>query len=396
MTGWSDRASGYPERPPVGGNGPYIGPDEPTVAASSYQPPPVFSPPSAAPPPGPWAAGGPPPFGPNSFGPPPFGPPRKSRRPLFIALGACAAVVVIMVVLVVVLTGRGGGRELSASDVVKGYLEALSRGDAEAALSYSNDQPGSKEFLTDDVLKRQIDKWPITNIRILNPDDANHSYGFAQVHVVVNFGNQTSDANLSVKKADGHWKLESAAIKLDTTGPGGTDNESLETLAIFGKPVGKSTVYVFPGWLDIGSSNRNLSVTSKPMLLDSLGRAGGAFFVGDAKFDLSNAGKSAVMSALAESLEQCTKSTSLTPPNCPQNAYDDSVVDGTVEWGKPDQSDVKITFFDPYRLEARLSGQVVFPVRAQARDGGTKWGTVTSFISRTADVSKSPPVIAQR
>ena len=96
--------------------------------------------------------------------------------------------------------GRQPRRWRSAADTVKGYLEALARGDAESALAYSDDQPASKEFLTDDVLKKQIAKWPITNIRILNDDSSASGIGFGQVHVAANFGDKVSDATLTAKR----------------------------------------------------------------------------------------------------------------------------------------------------------------------------------------------------
>ncbi|BCI86920.1 hypothetical protein NIIDMKKI_21260 [Mycobacterium kansasii] len=72
-----------------------------------------------------------------------------------MTLGAGGAVlVVVAIVLVITLAGRGGpGGGGSAGDAVKGYLQALARGDAEAALSYGADLPATKELLTDEVLK---------------------------------------------------------------------------------------------------------------------------------------------------------------------------------------------------------------------------------------------------
>jgi hypothetical protein len=82
-------------------------------------------------------------------------------------------------------------------------LEALARGDADAALSYSSDQPASKEFLTDDILKKQTGKWPITDIRILD-DTATASMG--TVHVAVKFGDQISDETLFLEQKNGECR----------------------------------------------------------------------------------------------------------------------------------------------------------------------------------------------
>ena len=175
-------------------------------------------------------------------------------------------------------SGVGGGGATSADGAVKGYLDALSKGDANAALAFGTDQPASKDFLTDDILKQQIAKWPITNVRILS---ANEMGGMAQVHVAVNFGDQTSDQTLMVKKDDGIWKLSAASVKLNLGGLASTvpltDPVSGKPvpsapITLFGKPVAEAApVYVFPGWLDLGSGSKYLTVSAaRPVLLDGL------------------------------------------------------------------------------------------------------------------------------
>ena len=74
----------------------------------------------------------------------------------------------------------------SAGDAVKRYLEALARGDAETALSYGIDQPATSEFLTSEILKKQVAQWPIRNIRILHDNSSapDTKLSMAHVHVV--------------------------------------------------------------------------------------------------------------------------------------------------------------------------------------------------------------------
>ncbi len=67
---------------------------------------------------------------------------------------------------------------------------------------------------------------------------------------------------------------------------------------------------------------------------------------------------------------------------------DGELVDGTVTWGQPDMSAVKIGDLDEYRMEVRISGEVHYDVSGQGRSGGTKRGTLTSYVTgTTADVS---------
>lgn len=406
VTDWSG-GGGYGGPNPIGPGGQQQPPSGPGPASWPGAPPPErWSPP---PPPQSWqpntqgagpggfGPGGPPPvIGPT--GPPgPFGPPsQRNRKPLLITLGAGAAVlVVIVIVLVITLAGgNSGGGGGSAADAVKGYLGALARGDAATALSYSDDQPASKDFLTDDVLKKQIAEWPITNIRILNDDSSAAGLGMGQVHVAANFGDKVSDATVRTKRNNKRWFLESAAIKLKAS-PGSSVGGADKTLTLFGKPFSGDTAYVFPGYVDIGSSSPYIGVKAQPLLLDSL--TSYTPWV-QAEYSLNDAGSNAINDALASAFASCQSSTALKPPPpCPLAGLDDyKYVEGTAHWGKADLSKVKVSFFDQFHLTVMFSGEVTVPVTVQTKSGGTGDGTIEPFLNGTADVSKVPPALSYR
>ena len=238
--------------------------------------------------------------------------------------------IVIVIVLVFTLVGgdhdRGGGG--SAADAVKGYLEALARGDAEAALSYSDKDPAS-DFLTDDVLKKQIAKWPITNIRILNADSTDAATG--RVHASATFGTTISEARMRLTRKNSRWYLDAAAIMLPQNP---SPDESDKTLAVFGKPFGQTRQYVFPGWVDIASSNPYVDATANPktqsLLLNRL-MAREHYLQAD--FAIDN-GEKAVIDATVAALAQCQQSHALKPPypcstiGLPATKYVDGTVSG--------------------------------------------------------------------
>ncbi|MBN9634931.1 MAG: DUF4878 domain-containing protein, partial [Actinobacteria bacterium] len=378
-------------------------------------PPPLSQPPAgqtqtpawgqpAAPQTGGWgpppSAPGTPPMGwpgapaaPGGYCAQPFGtPPKKSKVPLIIA-----AVVVVLVVLgggvyyVYDSFGSGGSSgSSSASEVVKGYLEALSRGDADTALSFSGDQPASKEFLSSDVLKKQIAEWPVSDIRILNEDKTMASIGRADVHVAAKFGDKNSDATINVKKDGDKWQLAHAAVKLDLSSLSSSDNAARKTMTVFGKEISEeSAIYVFPGFLDLGSTSPYVSVTnSKPLLLDAIEGYSASSYL-QPKFALNDDGTKTIAKLLSAAYGSCSASRSLVPPSpCPVKISDGELVDGTVTWGQPDMSAVKIGDLDEYRMEVRISGEVHYDVSGQGRSGGTKRGTLTSYVTgTTADVS---------
>lgn len=336
---------------------------------------------------------------PGQWSPTPAPDPQR-RKALWITLAAGAAVVVVVaIVLVVTLAGGGPGQggAASAGDAVKGYLQALARGDAEAALSYGADQPANKQFLTNEILKKQITQWPISNIRILSDDSGNGGLGMGRVHVVANFGDKNSDTTVYVKKDHGGWKLDTAAIKLDGQHFTTSGNAAAKTLTFFGKPVADSTVYVFPGWIDVGSTNPYLSVSAKPLLLDQLSLMGGSWMTPE--IALTDKGKTAVTDQFNAAMDQCRHSNLLAPPGCPMklDSYSSyALVEGTVSWGEPNTSAVDFSRFDPYRLVVNFAGEVSVPITAQTRGGSTKAATASQFIYGSADIAKTPPELSFR
>lgn len=318
-----------------------------------------------------------------------------SRKRLVVLLASAGSLLVaVAVVLVMTLAGRHGGQaDGSAGDAVRGYLEALARADAETALSYGTDQPATTEYLNGDILKRQVAHWPIRNIRILHDNSAapNAALGMAHVHVVVTFGGQTSDAILDVRMDRGRWKLASAALKF-TPGLGASvGNAAAKTLTLFGRPISASTVYVFPGWIDIGTTNPYMTVTVQPLLLDQLTPM--APFWVHPTFALSDTGRTAVVAQLAAAMANCQKSNLLAPPGCPVHLQSAGLDEGTITWGNADLSGVTLNEFDPYRLTVTFSGHITVPVTVTTRIGVTKQEDVTELLSGTADMAKIPPVL---
>lgn len=341
-----------------------------------------------APPQSAWVPGA---AGPVSAGAPlppaggwaPAAAPAKSKKPLIIG-GVIGAVLLLVIVGVIIVVNVSGGSKSSAGDAMRGYLEALARGDAKAALSFSNDEPGEKEFLTDEILKKQIEHSPITDIKILNDDS---SYGMARVHVSAKFGDKVSDETISMKKSGNDWKLDNAAIKIEPKSYGVNDDAN-KTLTLFGKPVADHTTYVFPGWQDWGSSNDNLEVTSEPMLLNGLGY----FSFSSAKIDfkLSESGTKSVKNAIVAAIQACVASTDLEPTGCPQRIYSYRAAPNTAAWSMPDLSPMKLESFSSYSMEVRFSGNLTFPVTYRTTSGDTKSDSDNALTWGKVDITQSP------
>ncbi|OJZ76224.1 hypothetical protein BRW65_02035 [Mycobacterium paraffinicum] len=318
--------------------------------------------------------------------------PRTSRKRLILALAAAATLLAVLAVAVIVTVSRGredAGR--SAGDAVKRYLEALARGDAATALSYGIDQPATKEFLAAATLNTQVAHWPIRHIQIMhdNSSEPGTALSMAHVHAVASFGDQTSDAVLNVRMDHNHWKLPAAAIKFFPGFGASMGNAAAKTITLFGRPIGDATVYVFPGWIDIGTVNPYVSVTVPPLLLDQLTMAAPYWVY--PTFALADRGRDAVSAQLAVAMGSCQESSLLAPPGCPVRVDSYGMAEGTAVWGTADLSAIRLDRFDPYHLTQAFSGQVRVPVTVKTPDGVTRQEDVTEFLSGSADLATTPP-----
>jgi hypothetical protein len=311
--------------------------------------------------------------------------PGRKRRKLIVAAGAAVVLVIAAVVVVPRIAGGGAGG-LSAAETVTAYLEALSSGDAEKALSYSKSEPANTDLLTNEILGKQIAKMPISDIRILDDGAELANIGMGTVKVAVKFGDQLADSTLRLSKVEETWKIDDAINKIEIISPSAAD----ETLTIFGKELKKGEAfYVFPGFVDAGSANEYLDVTADSPLL-----AGGPVYFKPA-YELNDEGVDAVSTVMAEAFVACEKSNLLDPPGCPVKLNEYKAVDGTVTWGRADLRGVTMGELSEYDLTVRVSGSVTIPVSYQTRDGGTESGTAESSLFNSVDVSTSPPKIAR-
>lgn len=370
-SGWPGPAGGHPPVPPAGWT-PAPGP------APGWAPPgtphPGWPPPGSAGPP-------PPPPSPSQGG--------RNRKALIFAAVAATALLVVGMGLVAI---RGGGdKQADASTptgAVTAYLDALSRGDAAEALSYSDFQPPTTDFLTDDILRRQLDTWPVTDIQVLGENGGPNDTAY--VHVLAHFGEKTSDVTLKLKKSVGQWLLESGVATLR---PRPFLLKDTVQLTLFGTPVERTGEYfVFPGWIDYGTTNPNLAATAESPLLQELSRSMSLGTVLP-KFALSDAGKQAVTDAAGKQLSACAGSTKLTPPPpCPASLGNDpDLVEDSAKWGAPDLTGLTFDRVNPALLTAGIGGEVSFPVSVETRSGGRQERTVTFAPAGGADLNTNPP-----
>lgn len=199
------------------------------------------------------------------------------------------------------------------------YLEALAVGDARTAQSLAADQPATPQLLTDKVLRAQLATTPITDIKVTNdpaqepgtPSDAQ------RLVMAAKFGVTPTQAVIVAHKKDGQWKLDTttAAIAIDYP-PNAV--EAMKTVAVYGVGTNSSNpISVFPGIIQVGSTNRYVDITAPPelVLLEALTAPATHRPTIQTTVVLNDAGRQATLAAVDAKLRVCFKG-GTKPPDC--------------------------------------------------------------------------------
>jgi hypothetical protein len=305
----------------------------------------------------------------------------------------------LIAVVVVVLAGGGtaaalalGGSKSSAKPdkTVQDYLAALAGGDAAAALQ-TGAAPPSTTFLTDDILKQQQAKAKIENVTIQGVQTHDDN---ARVAVNYTFAGKSVNDEVNLQKSKGKWVLQTTTVKLDLS----KTRKQVPGLTVFGKPVTDDTIYVFPGPVQYGSSNPDLSVqdSSAGYFDTSPDESTGPYL----DTSLSAAGRKKTLDAVAASLKTCAQAHELDPKGCPQSTYEYGFVPGSATWSITSslQTAMKVdTVSSDTPLQSSVYGEVKWLVRYRAKDFDNKVKSgsenVSSYISAKVDISKSPATV---
>jgi len=321
-------------------------------------------------------------------------PPGRSRKPLIVTLLASLAVFAVVGIVMAIVLGAGGhggsknaGR---AGDAVKAYLEALARGDADAALSMGLAEPASRKFLTNETLKQQIEHWPIKNIEILSDSSETESSGeTAIVNVSADFGGNRSSGQAFVNKKNGTWKLPSAALHLRiySAGTDGMDSN----LNVLGKPLGKDRdLYVFPGYVGATSvpyvDVHVESLLQEPVPTNDISQPFSY------KYELNDAGHKAVQTAAETWLVGCLRD----PEHfykCPKQQIDPPIKPETVQIvGAMDFSGAKLSA-GTTSSRGVVDGSVRFSFTAETASGGVATYDSVQNVFAVVDLMAEPPVV---
>jgi hypothetical protein len=223
-----------------------------------------------------------------------------------------------------------------ASDAVKGYLQALSSGDAQAALSYAAD-PVSGPLLSNAVLADSRKRAPLTTVDVPAVTDP----AATSVPATYQLGRTPVSQSFDVVKVNDQWKLTQVTKTIDV----GLVRRTSVPMKINGVTIASTTVTLLPGSYAFTTGLAYLSYGSKNVVL--LRSPSDEANVYDLRTSLTSAGRKAVVSTAKKRYQKCLKAHALNPSNCPFGGTSKyQYTASTIRWrqsGKDPFRKVKVT-----------------------------------------------------
>jgi hypothetical protein len=310
-------------------------------------------------------------------------------------LAAGAVIVVVVLVGVIVLSAVKSDERVKAGtapEAAEAYLEALANGDADAALAFAYQTPPSRQFLTDEILRKQLEISPITEISVRGdfPRTAGSTPDVETVDMSANFGDEYSQGLATVRKSGGEWKLDNSVVKLSVPTLDEEDR-AVKSLTIFGVPIaGLESVYVLPGALDVKSTSRFVDVQADPVLLSALGGRTAGYLI--PTVSVNDAGRIASKEAVDTFLRNCINPGA--PPDCPKWNYPPDIDPKSVRFKETEGLDDMATYFTSFNMTNALYGYGDVVVTEQTPSGPTG-RRLPVHIGRSVDLLQDPPLYSR-
>ncbi len=262
-----------------------------------------------------------------------------------------------------------GPRAANPQAAVRGYLEAVSRGEAAAALSYAAYTPTNTKMLTDAVLADSLAREPITNISVDEKIPVD-SVTDVEVGARYNLGGTPVATTYNARKVGSIWRVV-------TTGFSWPSTSLLSYYPDFawrvnGVLVDSADVELFPGSYLLTSADPRFKVDQAgPCILPDKGYQANCF----PPSSLTDEGAAQFSAAVQSKLSGCLGQQSLAPAGCGFHASGDpDAVSSTIKWSKVDTKMVKALApsSSVYQMTAHSNGYVMVTVTYQDIHGAKK------------------------
>ncbi|HZY74711.1 MAG TPA: hypothetical protein VFE40_00195 [Jatrophihabitantaceae bacterium] len=312
---------------------------------------------------------------------------RFSRSPLlYVALAA----VLVVIGFGAYTIGSGGS---SPADVVRSYLDALSRGDSDAALALGR-APADRTLLTDDVLRQQQSLAPITGIRVLSTRTGSDG---AVVRVRYRIGGQQVTDAIELLPRGSGWMLSHVAVDVELSA-----RSSLPKPTVFGVAVPSSgDLYVFPGRVQFGSADTAFGLAPATAVFSNPDVPAMA----NPTPVLSGTGRTTLTKLISAAMARCARSRSLHPHGCPQHTSRPTahgLVAGSLRWHAPrgygQLNSTDIAMGSDGSAVVHVSGPLTWRLTYSVRPAAGKRTvsrsrTVHAKVHATVDFGTTPPTL---
>lgn len=253
---------------------------------------------------------------------PPVEPPKKKRK----AWPWIAASVVLLLLIVGGVVGLNLGNAAHAPELqVQAYLDALKKGDAEAALTLSGTKVEKTDLLlTDEAYGNAEDK--ITRYTIA---DSSVEGDTATVTASITQGGEKYDQEFSLTKAGkdavifDKWALEAPTIGVMSVGVVAPEDAVVEVSGIdasSARSEGAVELRALPGTYAVALGGDAVFYDAEPTSASVVGFGGEAAEAEPLVIALTDEGTQAATDAVDAWLDDCIASTDLTPSGCPFSA----------------------------------------------------------------------------
>jgi hypothetical protein len=276
-------------------------------------------------------------------------------------------------------------QESAVQASAQGFLNALTQGDPEAALSFAAASPeGNNELLSRDVLFEANKRAPLTGVSVDEPaltESAPSTWTEGTVKVRYSIGDQPQSVDLPVRKVGADWKIDKVAapVQLGLSGPDRLVN---------GVTVPPGEYNLFPGSYSVTSTNPLVTLSTTEYIL---GSPVDSFTNWESDVVLSEEGNNQTLEASKRAVDQCLQSRELAPANCPfiQWSEDGLTIDqSTIRYTLKNDPWAGVQFqFNAGTMTATTSVTVEHEIRADATQNGRTGTLVPATQSRPAHIS---------
>jgi hypothetical protein len=292
-----------------------------------------------------------------------------------------------------VLTGQV---PTSADAVVNAYLSAISRGDATKARTYLSSPQTDTLLLTDTVLKRSIERSPVTVVHVARSSSSLD--GTERVAATYTIGNQQVATTFTTGFSEGQWWINDDPGRI---GLGSIRAAGLQ-LFINGEeiPSNVDSLPAFPGTYELSTANPYIAFAAPSTIV--VRSPDEAPVIGAVRLQLTEAGRKAAYAATRSAVAACLAKRELVPVGCPQNIAanpNEPTVAGSVTYTLVSESPMTVTETDlrsatvtvNYAATWRLDVKVY--VNGTPRDVGLDFVLTTLWQVKLSDMSPAAVLV---